>query len=408
MSLLYVEDDKQTHEQMEMLLNDEVKEFYQAYDGEEGLTVYKNKRPDIILTDINMPKLDGLEMSKIIKSMDTNQEIVIISAFHDRTTLMNAINLKIDGFVMKPISDIDILLDKLEKIASDIQNKREVQKLRERLEFAFQNTNYGLWDQDFITGQIYYGHNFMGILGYDGCSDLKSDEIERYMHPNDIKYFQNTLEFAKTNKNTSYEVEYRLKHHDDKYIWVRDRGTILYTDKNNIKRIIGTISDITKEKLDKEMLEQQAHNDSLTKIPNRFLFEERLNNAILSSQESGKSVALMYMDLDGFKSINDTWGHESGDEVLRKVALQISSIIRASDTVARIGGDEFAIIVTELNDTEFLSKFAQKIIDEISKPVIFKKNELIVSCSIGISTYPKDAKSRDQFIRNADKAMYKA
>ena len=297
-TLLFVEDDIDTQMQIKMILEDDVKAFYQAFDGEEGLELYKKYSPDIILTDINMPRMSGLDMSNKIKSLDQTQHILVLSAFDDKDILLEAINMGIDGFVVKPI-DIELLYEKLSNVAKKMKEKAEVHNIRQK------------------------------------------------------------------------EIELKQK---------------------------------------EEMLElyNLAHYDILTNIPNRFLFNEKLDKAIDKAKEKHNHTTLFFIDLDNFKIINDTYGHKAGDYVLISVVNSIKSVIRNSDTFARIGGDEFALIVENALDRACLEELAKKIVKASASPIYFKDHKINISCSIGISRYGYDSKSKDELIHYADYAMYNA
>ena len=289
-TLLYVEDDHNAQEQMRFILEDETKKTYQAFDGEEGLELYKKYRPDIVLTDINMPNMDGLQMALKIKEIDKDQPIVILSAFDDRETLLRAIQVGIESFVPKPV-DIDLLFERLEKIAQNIQNKLDAQELHER----------------------------------------KMQE--------------------------------------------------LYT---------------------------LAHYDNLTNIPNRHLFNIEFDEAISRAKRKKSVFTLLFIDLDNFKQINDTYGHAAGDTVLQAVATNIKAIIRLEDTFARISGDEFALIIEDEDKPDYIQKLSEKILEAVSQPIPFQGKMLHVTCSIGSSRYPHDSTSKDTLLHLADIAMYRA
>ena len=290
-TLLYVEDDFVAQELIQELFKDQIKEFYQAYNGQEGLEIYKEKKPDIILTDINMPILDGLKMSKEIKQIDKKQPIVIMSAFDDKKILLEAINMSIDYFTPKPI-DIELLTDRLQTIAKHLQNEIDIETARKR-------------------------------------------EIENL---------------------------YNL-----------------------------------------------AHYDTLTNIPNRFLFNLELDKLISKEQRTDGEFSLFFIDLDNFKTINDTFGHTAGDIVLKTVSQNIKDVIRIEDTFARISGDEFSLIIEDTIDKENINILAQKILDAAAKPIKLDDTKTVnISCSIGISRFPIDATNKKDLLHNADSAMYKA
>ena len=289
-TLLYVEDDVEAQEQMKMMLEDDVKEFYQAYNGEEGLKLFKELKPDIILTDINMPLLDGLSMSQEIKDIDDEQPIIIMSAFDDRKTLLKALNIGIDYFTPKPI-DMDIVSKKLEKISKHLQNKIDAENARQK-------------------------------------------ELQE--------------------------------------------------------------------------LQNMAHYDTLTKVANRFSFDLKLDQAISRASRNNTAVLLFFIDLDDFKSINDTYGHAGGDIVLKTIAQNIKNAIRKEDTLARISGDEFSVIIEDINDIQYIDNLAQKIIKASSTLIDFNSKQISITCSVGISKFPHDSTHKKELINFADIAMYRA
>ena len=157
-----------------------------------------------------------------------------------------------------------------------------------------------------------------------------------------------------------------------------------------------------------EELHHQAHHDHLTGLPNRILFKDRLSQAIISGTRHEKEFALLFIDLDKFKTINDSLGHNIGDQVLIEAASRLKRCVRDEDTIARLGGDEFTIILQGVKNIQNISEISQKIVNEMREPIMVKKHSLYISASIGISLFPKDAKSSDELIKYADTAMYKA
>ena len=158
----------------------------------------------------------------------------------------------------------------------------------------------------------------------------------------------------------------------------------------------------------KEALLVHAHYDTLTKLPNRVLFHDRLSQAIAKSKRSKKELALLFIDLDHFKEINDSLGHDIGDKVLVEIASRFKNLLRAEDTISRLGGDEFTVIIENLESRKAASMLAQKLIDNAKKPILIGTHKLFLTCSIGISIYPENANEDKLLINNADSAMYKA
>ncbi|MEO5336732.1 MAG: EAL domain-containing protein [Magnetospirillum sp. WYHS-4] len=184
--------------------------------------------------------------------------------------------------------------------------------------------------------------------------------------------------------------------------------SVLADDAGNVQKYAVVIADITKRKQDEERIRYQANYDQLTGLPNRALFMDRLAQALATMGRGGKKLGLMFIDLDGFKLVNDTLGHEFGDLLLKETAERLAICVRTGDTVARLGGDEFTVIMPNLTDPRNAPLLAQRILDTLSRPFNLKGQEAFVSCSIGITIFPDDATKASELIKNADAAMYRA
>jgi diguanylate cyclase (GGDEF)-like protein/PAS domain S-box-containing protein len=179
-------------------------------------------------------------------------------------------------------------------------------------------------------------------------------------------------------------------------------------EEGKVEAVAGTARDITERKASEERIKKSANYDFLTGLPNRSLFRDRLEQEVKRSERTGLPVALLFIDLDGFKEVNDRLGHHAGDQLLQQAAHRISGCVRGTDTVARIGGDEFTVILGEVNKTSHIDILAQQILEELAKPFPLLHKEVSISGSIGISLFPQDASTPDDLIKNADQAMYVA
>jgi len=184
--------------------------------------------------------------------------------------------------------------------------------------------------------------------------------------------------------------------------------TAVFDDNNDISHYIGIFSDVSTESEGDERLYHLAHYDSLCNLPNRLLFYDRLRQSLSRSRRNDQKIAVMFMDLDGFKTVNDNYGHTVGDELLRKVSERVVATLRESDTIARIGGDEFTLILTDIEDTASVSNIALKILATIEEPYVMEGHEFNISASIGISLSPINSSDGNMLVKQADIAMYKA
>jgi diguanylate cyclase (GGDEF)-like protein/PAS domain S-box-containing protein len=413
------------------------------------------------------------------------------------------------------------------------QNK----KLSERMELALWGSNDCVWDWDVVKDKLYFSARWEEISGYGDDRFEEALRIwESYIHPDDIEQFKKDIEQNFDKKTEYFENSHRIKHHDGRWIWIRARAKTHFDSEGQPVRMTGTITDITKEKIEKlkhrlkskvidqiyesvivtdttgniltwnngseklfgyrekevlgeylsmlfqdsgealleeikeillkrdiynaeinmitkskesipidvsitllkdekdqaigfviinqditeykkeqkklneqkNVLSYKAHYDALTDLPNRTLFSDRLQQGIVKAQRHQSLLALFFIDLDRFKEINDTFGHLVGDKVLKSVAKRLSETIRKSDTLSRLSGDEFTIIMEELHESVDTVKLAEKILESLSAPMEIEGEILNLSGSIGISLYPDDATTAHDLLQCADTAMYEA
>ncbi|HEY5609672.1 MAG TPA: PAS domain S-box protein, partial [Thermoanaerobaculia bacterium] len=245
------------------------------------------------------------------------------------------------------------------------------------------------------------------LLGYEPHEMVGRSAYE-FIHPDDLDAMRKT-------SSRIYEIEvgsstsYRIRRKDGHYIWFETTSRALRgADSEEIQEIIAVSRDITERRLAEQQIEYQAYHDSLTSLPNRILFRDRLTVALAHAKRLNTCLAVMFLDLDQFKFVNDTLGHSVGDLLLQGVAERLRNTLREEDTVARMGGDEFTVLLAELGDERDASKIAQKILETIAEPFVLERHELYVTTSIGIAVFPDDGDDAETLLKNADSAMYRA
>ncbi|MDY0132578.1 MAG: PAS domain S-box protein [Desulforegulaceae bacterium] len=290
-----------------------------------------------------------------------------------------------------------------------IEAETSLVKERERLTLALKGTNAGLWDWYIQTGEAVFDNRWAEIGGYL-LSELEPVSINTWLnlcHPKDLKISKKALKEHFSGKTDFYEVELRMKHKNGGWVWVLGRGRVVRWDKfGKPLRMTGTHVDISQRKKAEEMIRHLANHDALTGLPTIRLAKDRARIANEKAKRNNKKTAFMFIDLDGFKLVNDSFGHEAGDFVLKEVALRFNSSVRKSDTVSRIGGDEFLVIIDEIENLNPVKNIAKTIISKISTPFIYNGNEIKIGCSIGISIYPDNGEEIEELIKKADEAMY--
>lgn len=202
--------------------------------------------------------------------------------------------------------------------------------------------------------------------------------------------------------------EIRMLHKDGHIGWIESMCIPIYDKSDQMVGALGINRDITDRVLESERLHYLAHYDQLTKIPNRYLLLEIIRHLISQSVRNKHSFALLYIDLDKFKTINDTKGHAFGDQVLIEAALRLKQSIRRSDTVARVGGDEFVLLLENISSKNKISAMAGALIEDLNKTFVINGEEFEISCSVGIAIYPDEGATTDALLAAADIAMYKA
>ena len=294
---------------------------------------------------------------------------------------------------------------------SESKGEGEQQVLRlteQRWRHALEGSGDAVWDWTPETGEFHYSRRFAEILGYDdGEFGEHAEQFFRIIHPDDeIRVREELQDYLKRSAG-HYVSEMRVACKDGSWKWLLCRGTALRHDAAHL-RMVGTFTDITLNKQHEKQLEHIAQFDALTGIPNRLLLADRLKQALAHSKRDGSILAVCYLDLDGFKFVNDTMGHEAGDKVLIEVTRRINSSIREDDTVARLGGDEFAVLLLGLHAAEECSASLNRLLEAISQPIEIRNKLFEVSASIGVATYPGDDHDADTLLRHADQAMYTA
>lgn len=207
-------------------------------------------------------------------------------------------------------------------------------------------------------------------------------------------------EFGKTLK-----LEYRLKTRDDSIIYVESLFSPIYDSKNQLKQMTVVTRDITERKESEQMVYHLAYHDLLTDLPNRRLFMKRVSNYILKATRLSQQFAVLYIDIDNFREINDTWGHEVGDVILTKFSKRLIQTFYNQDFISRMSGDQFAVVIEHVRNISTLDKMVSSFLSELETPLTFKNQKIHVTCSIGISLFPKCSRSEEGLLMNADTAM---
>jgi len=227
------------------------------------------------------------------------------------------------------------------------------------------------------------------------------------VHPEDRERYLERVNAAWEQTGPCFN-EYRVVRQDGQVLWLSSHARTLADASGRVHRMIGVSQDITERKHQEEEARYLAYNDTLTGLPNRRLLDDRLRQALLLAQRRDSRVALLVVDLDNFKQVNDALGHRAGDAVLREAAHRVAGCLRKADTLARHGGDEFVVVIPDLQLDANVQVVAEKILRSLEPAFHVDGREFAIGASIGVSLFPGDAGDGEALLRNADVAMYRA
>jgi diguanylate cyclase (GGDEF)-like protein/PAS domain S-box-containing protein len=295
------------------------------------------------------------------------------------------------------------LLAQLEEL-TDSQEKLSLSEQRYKL--VVEASNDVIWDWDLKSGQRVFSNKWYEILGYTREEILTSDQWNSLIHPADLEQVLHSIQQHLEGKSAFYSSEYRIRQGNGEYRWVLAKGKALLDKSHQPYRMIGAYTDITELKENEQKIWRMAYVDSLTELPNRACLNEYVNEHINGDQHKKNRMALIYIDVDNFKLVNDTYGHTEGDWFLKEIGRRISSTARGQDKIFRIGGDEFVMIRKYYQDKEQVEKSTVDLMESLKAPVTIHENIIYASISAGIVLYPEHGETFEELFKNADSAMY--
>ncbi|MGX4643857.1 diguanylate cyclase domain-containing protein [Massilia sp. SYSU DXS3249] len=279
-----------------------------------------------------------------------------------------------------------------------------------RWKLALNAAGEGVWDYSFRTGMVTLSPSAQGIVDAHGTlMPFDRGAFVAMAHPEDSAAVLHALDAHLNGATPDYTAQYRTRLGNGNWRWILARGQVAERDADGRPlRIVGTVADIDARKLQEEQVRHQAHHDMLTGLPNRLLFGDRLQQALLASKREGHKLAVIFFDLDKFKPVNDSYGHAVGDILLQQVATRLRTTLRASDTLARLGGDEFVVLLPRVSGRGDARKVAEDILRELTRPFMTEGFTLHISASLGVAVSPDCGEDADALLRGADGAMYEA
>src|ERR1017187_8572167 len=295
---------------------------------------------------------------------------------------------------------------RLEAMARE-QAQSDLGRSEERMRMAMEAAKIGCWDLDALKDEHVWSDTCKALLGVPPNVPASYQALKSVVYPDDWKMMQAKIDGAIREK-LDYVVEFRVVWPDNSVHWRTSSGQAFYDDTGQVTRMSGITMDINERKHAEERIQFLAYYDALTELPNRTLLHDRLAKALADARRQKYKIALLFLDLDRFKHINDSLGHSVGDFLLQEVAERLKRFAREQDTVARLGGDEFLIMLTHVKDVSDAAVATERLMDAMTAEFVVQGRSLSISCSLGISVFPEHGADGETLIKNADAAMYDA
>jgi diguanylate cyclase (GGDEF)-like protein/PAS domain S-box-containing protein len=426
--LLLVDDEPRLLSSLYELLRPFDYHMVTATNGAEALAQLTRVRFDLILLDLRLPDMSGHDIMDFINEKGIDGDVIVMSGEVGIDAAIGALKRGAYDYLRKPYSREELL-----KTVGNALQKRRLAVANARIATQLENSEKLYRYLVDSSPDIIYTLNHEGkftfvndrayqLLGFSR-DELIGQHYSILVHDEDFERARYAFNERRVDERASRNVELRLKCHRGHSATNGERtfNTTLMTISLNaigmhlpdqdVKRLeffgtYGVARDITDRKRAEEVISYQAYHDILTDLPNRMLFKDRLGLAVIQAKRKVTELAVMFIDLDRFKLVNDTLGHVKGDELLQQTALRLKECLRRGDTLARQGGDEFTIVLPELRDRDDAKAIAEKFLEVLQAPFDLDGHEVHISASIGIAIYPSDGESIDELLRHADIAMY--
>ena len=372
--------------------------------GKEALAIIADSSPAVALIDLKLEDMSGLELLGEIKNVSPNTECIVITGHASQASAIEAINLGAYSYLQKPY-DVEQLLATIHRAVKRQNAQEAILESEERYRYLMELSPEAV--SVHREGRfIYVNPAGYELYGASGPEELIGKPIIDFLHP-DCR--QVVLERVRRTQEEGMQfspIKEKFLRLDGESIDIEvSTAPITFQGK---RASLVVARDITERKQAEQRRRYIATHDSLTDLPNRTLFHDRLNHALGYAKRNNRKVGVLFLDLDGFKAINDAFGHSNGDYVLKIVAKRLDKCVRECDSIARLSSDEFAVLLYGITRSEDSSLVAKKLLDTISEPFIIDDREVFITTSIGISIYPNDGKDASTLLQNADTAVYRA
>ncbi len=422
--ILLVEDEPIVRAMLAGMLRSSGLEVIEAADGHEALEAVAREHPALVVLDLGLPGLDGFEVCAGMRAMPCAAEtpVLVLTGREDMAAISRAFEVGANDFAVKSIAP-SLLTHRVRFMLRAHDTLTQLRRSETRLAEAQRIAHVGNWEYDVRSGAFIGSAEAFRQLGIGTTASVcPIARVRLAIAEDERESFDRVLRrrSATGNEAGRFEQEFRLADDRAPRRVIQMNGEEELGNEGGIVRVFGTVQDLTEMVASREQIRALAYYDSLTGLPNRLLFVDQLRGAISLARRHGGRLALMVLDLDNFKRINDTLGHGAGDDVLRVIGGRLRQAVRdydgllreagssAESSVARMGGDEFLLAVVDLAEGEEAAIVARRLIDAMQAPVESSAGPIHVSASVGIAVYPEDGETFETLLKHADVALYQA
>lgn len=407
--VLTVDDDPAMRLMLAESLDQTGYEVVEAGTGEEAIEQIRARAPDAVLMDVRMPGMNGFEACATIRKLPdcSRLPVVMVTGLDDMESIEQAYHVGATDFITKPIN-WPLLPHRLRNILRAGEAIENEYKTREMLNVILDSIPVRVFWKDRNLRYLGCNRRFAEDAGLASPQDVVGHRDASLPWAAQAGLYEEDDRDVIDSNRPHFGYEQSRTRYTGERLYVQTNKVPLLDAQGQVIGVLGTYEDITARKAAEARIQFLAQRDSLTGLPNRALFGDRLRHAMSQAQRGQRLLGLMFLDLDRFKAINDSRGHSGGDELLIQVSERLKDCMRESDTVSRLGGDEFTVILEMLEHTEDSIAVADKILDAFKAPFILNQEAVFVTASIGIAIYPLAGESTEKLIRNADTAMYRA
>lgn len=405
--ILVVEDDAITRRTLVKVLEKSGFNVIEASNGREGLSQFIKHQPQLVLMDAMMPELDGYQAITAIRHYEQNRAVPILmfTALDDLQSIERAFEVGATDFVTKPIN-WSLLSQRVRYSMRASQVEDDLRRSQAQLAYAQKLAKLGYWEWNAITDTVTGSESTFQLFNIPKQDGINIEKFLANVWPQDLSIIQQAIAEA-TRGQAHIEVSFRVQNLQRQLTHVECLGEVRYDEHGKMLSIIGSVQDITRLHKAESMIDYQANHDNLTELPNRSYFSQELERHCQKTETSCNSCVIIF-DIDRFKSVNDNLGQVEGDSLLISMAQRLRRITRENDFIARLGSDEFAIIIRDYKDQNELNLLISRLVYELKQPFIINQQELFLTYSMGISIFPQDGKTTEELMRDANIARGQA